>query len=311
MSEELTNALEVGLLQLREAIHESEAVTITILEELDRIRVSEDDKEGRQAIGRIMESCSIQDIVGQRMNKVLVLLELLVEHQPRLGLNDTKTERLRNVEKGPRTKDAKLEERGLEQHQVDQHFANKKTMAELARVVEENQGSISVLLVDDEPLVRKIVSSAFEEIPGIKIHEAEDGTSALDALTESDMDVVFMDILMRPTDGLEALRAIRMGQDGVRHDTPVVMLTSVNDDTAAQAAIDLDANGFIVKPTPRKALLEYLALVLTKRQPMKSSKEYERIKTPSELTGAVLAVIDDSSDIPASAKAENSDATDT
>jgi response regulator RpfG family c-di-GMP phosphodiesterase len=69
--------------------------------------------------------------------------------------------------------------------------------------------SISVILVDDQPLLRKGFRMVLEEEPGIVIvGEASDGAAAVELARCRHPDVVVMDVRMPGMDGIEATRAI-------------------------------------------------------------------------------------------------------
>ncbi|MBT5265343.1 MAG: response regulator [Rhodospirillaceae bacterium] len=157
------------------------------------------------------------------------------------------------------------------------------SMDALRKAISENMGAVNVLLVDDQSFVRKIVKSVFQDVDNIRFIDAADGSEALNTLQSLSVDAVFLDINMRPTNGLEALKAIRTGQDGLRQDMPVIMLTGVSDQAAVRAAVELDSNAFILKPATPSTLLDRLTRVLSKRQPMKSAKEYARVQLPTGL----------------------------
>ncbi|MCP3800254.1 MULTISPECIES: response regulator transcription factor [Allokutzneria] len=105
---------------------------------------------------------------------------------------------------------------------------------------------IKVLLVDDEDLVRSglrmILSSAGDiEVVG----ECDDGCLVVDRVRQLRPHVVLLDIRMRTTDGLSALRRLRALPDPPR----VAMLTTFDIDEYVSEALRLGASGFLLKDT--------------------------------------------------------------
>jgi DNA-binding NarL/FixJ family response regulator len=103
---------------------------------------------------------------------------------------------------------------------------------------------ISVILVDDQPLLRKGFRMVLEEEPGIVVvGEASDGAAALDLVGRHRPDVVVMDVRMPGMDGIEATRAIIAAEPRSR----VLILTTFDLDEYAFGALRLGASGFILK----------------------------------------------------------------
>jgi len=103
---------------------------------------------------------------------------------------------------------------------------------------------ISVILVDDQPLLRKGFRMVLEEEDGIVVvGEASDGAAGLELARRCHPDVVVMDIRMPGMDGIQATRAILAAEPGSR----VLTLTTFDLDAYAFGALRLGASGFILK----------------------------------------------------------------
>jgi DNA-binding NarL/FixJ family response regulator len=111
---------------------------------------------------------------------------------------------------------------------------------------------ISVLLVDDEALVRAGLRMILETADDMTVvGDAEDGQAAVAAVGRLRPDVVLMDIRMPRFDGLAATAAIRS-----RPQPPaVVVLTTFDTDDAVFRALEVGATGFLLKDTPPEELL--------------------------------------------------------
>jgi CheY-like chemotaxis protein len=109
----------------------------------------------------------------------------------------------------------------------------------------------SVLVVDDEPLVRSNLRSLLEA-SGYDVREATDGNAALAALAREEPGVVLLDMTMPDLSGVEVLRRIRARGSRV----PVILTSGYHD-----ATLELPAGsyqGFLVKPYTIAALLDAL-----------------------------------------------------
>jgi DNA-binding NarL/FixJ family response regulator len=117
---------------------------------------------------------------------------------------------------------------------------------------------VTVLLVDDDPLVRAglrlILSSAADiEIVG----ESDDGIGAVAAVRQHRPDVVLMDIRMPQLDGIAATAALRTLNPAPQ----IIVLTTFRADEHVVAALRAGASGFLVKDTPPADIITAVRLV--------------------------------------------------
>ncbi len=105
--------------------------------------------------------------------------------------------------------------------------------------------ALRVLLADDHQLFRQGLVSLMETRPDLidVVGEASDGWEALKLATKLRPDVILMDILMPGCDGLEATRRIKSELP----ETPVVMLTSSDRNQHLLEAMELGAEGYLLK----------------------------------------------------------------
>ena len=104
-----------------------------------------------------------------------------------------------------------------------------------------------ILIVDDEDNVRRMLATAFS-LQGHETHCASDGKAALSLFSETQPDVVLMDIRMPEMDGLETARAIRALERTDAKRIPIVAMTANAFAEDVQAAIDAGMNAHIAKP---------------------------------------------------------------
>ncbi len=103
----------------------------------------------------------------------------------------------------------------------------------------------AVLVVDDDPFIRQLISSTLEEKARDRPSEAADGIEAVEAVAREQPQIVFMDLSMPRMDGLEAVRRVRSSPG--RQPT-IVMLTAFAADENARAAEEAGADLFLTKP---------------------------------------------------------------
>lgn len=104
----------------------------------------------------------------------------------------------------------------------------------------------SLLIVDDDPLIRRLIATTLEDVHGFDLMEAGDGQEALEAAAERPPAVVFMDIDMPRLDGIEACRRLRA--ESATSSATIVMLTAASHDDAMQRAEAAGADLFLTKP---------------------------------------------------------------
>ena len=102
-----------------------------------------------------------------------------------------------------------------------------------------------VLIVDDEPAVRRTVRSALESA-GYECAESENGAAALAWLEENKADAIIADYHMPVLGGLKLLERVRAKLDGTS--PPVIMLTGSLEEKDKQKARDLGAYAIVDKP---------------------------------------------------------------
>ena len=105
--------------------------------------------------------------------------------------------------------------------------------------------TIDVLVVDDSPLMRRIITNLLESDPCIRVvSTAADGQEAIRKVETLRPDVVTLDIEMPRMNGLQALEQIMQ-----RTPTPIVMLSGAKEAGAAVRALELGAVEFVAKPS--------------------------------------------------------------
>ena len=106
--------------------------------------------------------------------------------------------------------------------------------------------SHSVLVVDDDPFIRKLILTTLEDVSGFELHEAGDGVEALERAREVVPRLVFLDVDMPRLDGISACRQLREAPE--TSDATIVMLTAAHGDGVSLRAEEAGADLFLTKP---------------------------------------------------------------
>jgi two-component system chemotaxis response regulator CheY len=106
--------------------------------------------------------------------------------------------------------------------------------------------SRGVLIVDDDPFIRKLVATTLEDVSEFELHEAADGLEALEIATREHPAIVFLDVDMPRMDGIDVCRQMR--SDPATTGTTIVMLTAVHGDHVERLAEEAGADLFLTKP---------------------------------------------------------------
>ncbi len=117
---------------------------------------------------------------------------------------------------------------------------------------------ISLLVVDDHPLVREGVASLMARVGDIDIvADASTGEDAISLVDILQPDVILMDLDMPGIGGIEAIRTISL-----RHpEIGIIVLTMLDDDDSVFAAVKAGARGYILKDAERGSLLRAIRSV--------------------------------------------------
>ena len=104
----------------------------------------------------------------------------------------------------------------------------------------------TILIVDDDAMIRKLISTTLQDVAGYSLREAPDGLAAIDAAARDRPEIVFLDYDMPRLNGIETCRRLR--SDPATAGATIIMLTAVSDGQAQQRAAQAGADLFLTKP---------------------------------------------------------------
>lgn len=129
------------------------------------------------------------------------------------------------------------------------------------RAAASGRAKAKILVVDDEPVHRFMLRSLFAEW-GWEAAEADDGTTAVAAVTQGPFDAILMDVRMTTMDGMEALKRIHAINPAI----PVIIMTAFSSVDSAVAAIKQGAHDYLTKPLDFDRLRTTLEVAMGHRQ---------------------------------------------
>ncbi len=141
--------------------------------------------------------------------------------------------------------------------------------------------AISLLVVDDHPVVRDGLRGMFAAAPGFEVlGEASNGVDALTAVERLDPDVVLMDLRMPGGGGVAAIAELT--RRGAR--SKVLVLTTYDTDSDTLPAIEAGATGYLLKDAPREELFAAVRAAADGRSvlsPAVATRLMTRVRNPA------------------------------
>jgi two-component system chemotaxis response regulator CheY len=112
----------------------------------------------------------------------------------------------------------------------------------------------SILVVEDSPTMRQLITFAMKRIPNTKVIEATDGVDALKKLSSERVDIILADINMPVMDGLKLVSLVKNNQS--YKDIPVIIITTEGAREDRERALAIGANAFLPKPIQTQELIK-------------------------------------------------------
>jgi len=119
----------------------------------------------------------------------------------------------------------------------------------------------SIIVVDDEETILNLVQRILEEA-GYNVVTATNGQEALDKISQLDVDLLLLDIMMPGLDGFQVLNLLRK-----QSDIPVIMLTGEDKVANVRDALNLGADDYITKPFRPLELVARIRAKLRRAKP--------------------------------------------
>jgi two-component system chemotaxis response regulator CheY len=117
-----------------------------------------------------------------------------------------------------------------------------------------------ILIVEDSPTMRQLLSFALKRLRGAEIVEAQDGLDGLRKVTSDDFDLALIDINMPVMDGLKLIHLIRQEPDLAT--MPIAVITTEGAAEDRDRALALGANEYLTKPIQANRVLQVARALL-------------------------------------------------
>jgi CheY-like chemotaxis protein len=104
----------------------------------------------------------------------------------------------------------------------------------------------TLLIVDDDPLIRKLIATTLDAVADYRLAQAADGFEAIEHALAERPEVIFLDVDMPRLNGIEACRRLR--SDPATAEATIVMLTGETGDLAEDRAREAGADHYLTKP---------------------------------------------------------------
>lgn len=134
--------------------------------------------------------------------------------------------------------------------------------------------NVNALVVDDVPNMRTLIAEILKAVGVRRPREAADGDAAWAILKAEPIDVIFLDLLMKPVGGLEFARRVRTAPDSPNVYVPIVVISGQTTEKAVEEARDAGVNEIVAKPITARTVLERLKLVVEHPRPFVRSGSF-------------------------------------
>ncbi len=112
----------------------------------------------------------------------------------------------------------------------------------------------NILVVEDSPTMRQLISFAIKRVANSRVIEATDGVDALKKLSSEKIDLILADINMPVMDGLKLVSLVR-GNPAYK-DIPIIIITTEGAEEDRKRAISIGANAYLPKPIQTQELIK-------------------------------------------------------
>ena len=147
-----------------------------------------------------------------------------------------------------------------------------------------NNPEATIVVVDDEPSIRELVSASLH-FSGFDVKTASNGTEAIDVITQTNPDLVVLDVMLPDIDGFTVTRRSR--QQGV--EAPVLFLTARDDTQDKVMGLTVGGDDYVTKPFSLEEVVARIRAILRRTK--------EQVEDDPVIRVADLEINEDSHDV--------------
>lgn len=133
---------------------------------------------------------------------------------------------------------------------------------------------LKALVVEDNTHMRILLRSLLLALGVNRVFESADGASGFVELRDRKPDFVLTDLSMKPVDGIEFTRNVRLGKDSPNPYVPIIMVTGHTERPRVEAARDAGVTEFLAKPITTQNLLLRLIEIVERPRPFVRCENY-------------------------------------
>jgi DNA-binding response OmpR family regulator len=145
--------------------------------------------------------------------------------------------------------------------------------------------NVRILIVDDQFLIRKLVSSILDSWGFTDVTIRSSGREAIDCASQQNFDLVITDWRMRDLGGIDFLRFMRESRDPVKARTPIIFLTGNAEISDVKTARDAGVNEYLIKPFTASELMNRVRTIIERPRSFVKAPTYrgpDRRRRPGE-----------------------------
>jgi len=136
--------------------------------------------------------------------------------------------------------------------------------------IRQKKGLSTVLIIDDDPMMRLLMSESLQQ-SAFHVVEAESGDEGLRLFHDLHPQVILVDLQMPGMDGFTFCNSVRATPGG--QDTPIIVVTGLDDEGSIERAYDCGATDFIIKPVHWPMLHHRVQYILRSSIAMQSARQ--------------------------------------
>jgi|SRR6185312_12642990 len=134
--------------------------------------------------------------------------------------------------------------------------------------------ALKALIVEDNQHMRALLRSLLGSAGMHAVHEAADGSAALNVMATRRCDLILCDLAMKPMDGLEFTREVRHSKTSTNPFVPIIMISGHTEKRRVEAARDAGVTEFLAKPVTAQSLYSRIAEIMERPRAFIRSGSY-------------------------------------